>query len=106
MAAKVVYSRKVAAPVELKCVGAEVEEDEGKDSVIDLNRPLEGDCTLELIMFDSSEGKQVFWHSSAHVLGQALEQLYGTLLTHGPALEKGFFYDGFMGKASLSQHNY
>jgi len=42
----------------------------------DLNRPLEKDCTLELIKFDSDEGKEVFWHSSAHILGQALELKY------------------------------
>ena len=39
----------------------------------DLNRPLEGDCTLELCKFDSKEGRETFWHSSAHVLGLALE---------------------------------
>eukprot|EP01098_Paradermamoeba_levis_P002089 TRINITY_DN1247_c0_g1_i1.p1 TRINITY_DN1247_c0_g1~~TRINITY_DN1247_c0_g1_i1.p1 ORF type:complete len:718 (+),score=257.49 TRINITY_DN1247_c0_g1_i1:75-2156(+) len=59
----------------------------------DLGRVLEGDCTLELFKFDSEEGKKVFWHSSAHVLGQALEKLYHCSLCIGPALNEGFYYD-------------
>lgn len=59
----------------------------------DLERPLEGDCTLEFITFDSVEGKQVFWHSSAHVMGEALERLYGGHLCYGPPIENGFYYD-------------
>lgn len=59
----------------------------------DLTRPLEKDSSLELIKFDNPEGKKVFWHSSAHVLGQALERIYGAKLTVGPPLEEGFYYD-------------
>ncbi len=62
----------------------------------DLTRPLEGDCSLELIKFDSPEGKHVFWHSSAHLLGEALERIYGSLLCVGPPLEDGFYYDVYM----------
>lgn len=61
--------------------------------VRDCWRPLEDDCLLELVKFDSPEGKHVFWHSSAHVLGQALELEYGAKLCIGPALEEGFYYD-------------
>jgi len=61
----------------------------------DGERPLEGDCSLELLKFDSPEGQHVFWHSSAHLLGQALELLLGAKLCIGPPLDDqgGFYYD-------------
>ncbi|ORY32072.1 threonine-tRNA ligase [Naematelia encephala] len=65
----------------------------------DLNRPLESSCRLALLDFDSPdnnyEARQVFWHSSAHVLGEACERRYdGCCLGYGPPLEEGgFFYD-------------
>lgn len=59
----------------------------------DLERPLEGDVKLEFLDFDHPEGKAVFWHSSAHVLGEACECHYGCHLSYGPPTEDGFFYD-------------
>ena len=59
----------------------------------DLDRPLEYDCTVSYVPFSSSEGRNVFWHSSAHVLGEAAECQYNCLLSHGPPVEQGFFYD-------------
>ncbi|KAG8770978.1 threonyl-tRNA synthetase, partial [Serendipita sp. 397] len=59
----------------------------------DLNRPLEMSVNLELLDFEHPEGKQVFWHSSAHVLGEAAEKHYGCHLCFGPPTEDGFFYD-------------
>lgn len=59
----------------------------------DLNRPLEGDCNVTLVMYDSQEGKEVFWHSSAHCLGEACECEFGCFLSHGPPTPQGFFYD-------------
>lgn len=59
----------------------------------DLNRPLEKDCQVELLNFDNPLAKEVLWHSSAHVLGSALEIIYGCLLNSGPATKNGFFYD-------------
>lgn len=59
----------------------------------DSTRPLESDCTLELLDFEHEEGKQVFWHSSAHVLGEACEKHYGCHLCLGPPLEEGFYYE-------------
>ncbi|KAH3758767.1 threonine--tRNA ligase, cytoplasmic [Pelomyxa schiedti] len=59
----------------------------------DLTRPIETACVLELIPFDTEEGKHVFWHSSAHILGFALEKRYNCLLNVGPPTEKDFFYD-------------
>lgn len=69
-------------------IGAQV-----NGSLYDLSRPLEADSNIEFLTFDSREGQDVFWHSSAHVLGAALEQFYGGLLCHGPSTENGFFYD-------------
>ncbi|RWS31742.1 threonine-tRNA ligase: cytoplasmic-like protein, partial [Leptotrombidium deliense] len=66
----------------------------------DLNRPLEGNCSLELLKFDEQEGQQVFWHSSAHILGEAMERLYGGHLCYGPPIDNGFYYDVFMCDAS------
>ena len=57
------------------------------DQLWDSFRPLEEDCTLELVKFDSDEAKKVFWHSSSHILGQALELKYGASLCIGPALK-------------------
>ena len=59
----------------------------------DLDRPLERDCKVSYLPFTSSEGRNVFWHSSAHVLGEAAECQYQCLLSHGPPVEQGFFYD-------------
>ena len=59
----------------------------------DMPRPLEGDAKLEFLDFEHPEGKAVFWHSSAHILGEACECHYGCHLTHGPPTDDGFFYD-------------
>ncbi|KAL9024404.1 MAG: hypothetical protein Q9196_006540 [Gyalolechia fulgens] len=59
----------------------------------DLDRPLERGCRVSYIPFTSPEGRNVFWHSSAHVLGEAAECQYECLLSHGPPVEQGFFYD-------------
>ncbi|XP_071075549.1 threonine--tRNA ligase 2, cytoplasmic isoform X2 [Desmodus rotundus] len=62
----------------------------------DLDRPLEGDSTLELLTFDDEEAQAVYWHSSAHVLGEAMELYYGGHLCYGPPIENGFYYDMFI----------
>ena len=59
----------------------------------DLERPLEKDCNIELLTFDEPQGKEVFWHSTAHVLGEAIERVYGGHLCYGPPIENGFYYD-------------
>ena len=59
----------------------------------DLDRPLEYECRVSYVPFSSAEGRNVFWHSSAHVLGEAAECQYHCLLSHGPPVEQGFFYD-------------
>lgn len=61
----------------------------------DLTRPFEKDSTLELLDWDDKDARHVFWHSSSHVLGYAMERVYNTKLSVGPALEEGgFFYEG------------
>ena len=64
----------------------------------DATRPFEGNCELKLFTFDTPEGKETFWHSSAHVLGETLELEFGVHLCHGPPTEAGFFYDSYSGK--------
>ncbi|KAL9940099.1 hypothetical protein V8E36_000804 [Tilletia maclaganii] len=67
------------------------------DVLWDLERPFETDSTLALFDFDTPEGKRVFWHSSAHVLGEAAERHYGCHLCIGPPTDDGFFYEMGMG---------
>ncbi|KAK1069222.1 threonyl-tRNA synthetase [Friedmanniomyces endolithicus] len=59
----------------------------------DLDRPLEKSCKLELLDFDHPEGKKVFWHSSAHILGEAAEKRWGCSLCIGPPVDDGFYYE-------------
>jgi threonyl-tRNA synthetase len=63
------------------------------DKVWDLDRPLERDSTVSFLTSKDPEGRAVFWHSSAHVLGEAAEHEYGCRLSHGPPTQTGFFYD-------------
>lgn len=70
----------------------------------DLTRPLEEDCSLELVTFEHEDGKKVFWHSSAHLLGCAMERLYCCSLCIGPPLaDGGFYYDAAMEKPVSSE---
>jgi threonyl-tRNA synthetase len=69
----------------------------------DLPRPVETDCSLEFLDFESEDGKKVFWHSSAHVLGSACELHYGCHLCIGPNIEEGFFYEMAMDKSVVQQ---
>lgn len=60
----------------------------------ELNMPINSDATIALYKFDDPEGKKTFWHSSAHLLAEALQELYpGIQFGFGPAIENGFFYD-------------
>ena len=61
---------------------------------VELNRPINEDATIALYKFDDDEGKHTFWHTSAHLLAEALQELYpGIQFGFGPAIENGFFYD-------------
>ena len=62
--------------------------------VYDLNRPIDQDATISLLKWDSDDAKRVFWHSSSHLMAEALEALYpGVKFGIGPAVENGFYYD-------------
>ena len=61
---------------------------------VELNRPINEDATIELYKFEDEQGKHTFWHTSAHLLAEALQELYpGIQFGFGPAVENGFFYD-------------
>ncbi|XP_024357785.1 threonine--tRNA ligase, mitochondrial 1 isoform X1 [Physcomitrium patens] len=71
----------------------------------DMTRPLEGDCTLQLHKFESDKGRDTFWHSSAHILGQSIEMTYGCKLCIGPCTTRGegFYYDAFYHGLTLTE---
>ncbi|KAI4314297.1 hypothetical protein L6164_027220 [Bauhinia variegata] len=74
----------------------------------DMSRPLEGDCELQIFKFEDDEGRDTCWHSSAHILGQALEMEYGCKLCIGPCTTRGegFYYDAFYGDLSLNDDHF
>ena len=62
--------------------------------VRDLRLPINEDCELSVLTFDDADGKHAYWHSTSHVMAQAIQHLYPqTLFTIGPAIENGFYYD-------------
>jgi threonyl-tRNA synthetase len=71
--------------------------------VIDATRPLNEDCKLQLLTWNDEDGKTTLWHSSAHVMAEALEALYpGVKFWVGPPVENGFYYDVDLGGNQLS----
>ena len=61
---------------------------------VDLRTPVEKDCSVEILTFDSDEGKKAYWHTASHIMAQAVKRLYPeTLLTIGPSIDSGFYYD-------------
>lgn len=74
---------------------------------VESSTPLTTDGNLQLYTWDDEEGKQAFWHSSSHILAQALEELYpGINLTIGPSIETGFYYDIDMGEYTISDKDF
>ncbi|KAH8645627.1 hypothetical protein BX600DRAFT_391088 [Xylariales sp. PMI_506] len=67
--------------------------DGDREQLWDLERPLERSCKLELLDFEDEQGKMVFWHSSAHILGEASERRFGCSLCIGPPIDNGFYYE-------------
>ncbi|WP_099205497.1 threonine--tRNA ligase [Scatolibacter rhodanostii] len=64
------------------------------NTVVDLRTPITEDCTLEILTFDDDEGKRAYWHSTSHILAQAVKRLYpDAQLAIGPAVDGGFYYD-------------
>ena len=76
------------------------------DELWDLERPLEDSCQLKLLKFDDEEGKYVFWHSTAHLMGEAMELAYGGCLCYGPPIENGFYYDMFLDQKQVSSNDF
>jgi threonyl-tRNA synthetase len=73
----------------------------------DASRAIETDATLRLLTWNDTEGKSTFWHSSAHLMAEALEALYpGVKLGIGPAIETGFYYDVDFGDREFSSDNF
>lgn len=74
--------------------------------VWDATRPIKTDATLQLLTWDDLEGKSTFWHSSAHLLAEALEAVFpGTKFGIGPAIEKGFYYDIDLGDRQITEED-
>ena len=64
------------------------------DEIVELNRPIQEDASIVFYKWESPEGKHAFWHTSAHLLAEALQELYpGMQFGIGPAIENGFYYD-------------
>lgn len=75
--------------------------------VWDATRPIEADATVQLLTWTDGDGKSTFWHSSAHLLAEALESLYpGVKFGIGPAVETGFYYDVDLGGKPFSQDDF
>ena len=73
----------------------------------DISRPIDEDASIELFKWDSDEGKHAFWHSSAHLLAEALQELYpGVKFGIGPAVENGFYYDVDLGDQKISSNDF
>ena len=79
----------------------------GKGQTIDLNRPIEEDCSITLLKWEDDEAKRVFWHTSSHLMAEALEDLYpGVKFGIGPAIENGFYYDVYLGGNQLTDADF
>jgi threonyl-tRNA synthetase len=77
------------------------------DIIVETTTPLTTDGTLTLYTWNDVEGKKAFWHSSAHVLAEALQELYsGIHLTIGPAIDNGFYYDVDFGEHIVSDKDF
>ena len=76
----------------------------GKGATYDLERPIETDASVRLLKWEDDEAKHVFWHSSSHLMAEALESLYpGIKFGIGPAIENGFYYDVDFGGRQITE---
>jgi len=76
-------------------------------NTVEVTTPITSDATVTLHTFNDDDGKKAFWHSSAHILAQALEKLYpGIKLTIGPAIENGFYYDVDCGEHTIHEADF
>ncbi len=78
-----------------------------EDTVVETSTPLTTDGSLILYTWNDKDGKKAFWHSTSHVMAQAIENLYpGSKLTIGPAIENGFYYDVDFGEQKISENDF
>ena len=79
----------------------------GKGVTYDLNRPIEEDSSIVLLKWDDDEGKRGFWHSSSHLMAEALEDIFpGVKFGIGPAIENGFYYDVDLGGRQITDADF
>ena len=77
------------------------------DEVWDASRQINEDCTLNLLTWNDPDGKMALWHSSAHLMAEALESLFpGIKLAIGPPIENGFYYDIDLGEHTISSDDF
>jgi len=78
-----------------------------KDTILETSTPLTSNGSLILYTWNDKEGKKAFWHSTSHVMAQAIEMLYpGAKLTIGPAIDNGFYYDIDFGEQKISENDF
>ena len=100
-------SPRLAAEVLAVSVKALDATDADKGYTMDVTRPINESCSLRLLKWEDEEGKKVFWHSSSHLMAEALEALYpGVKFGIGPAIENGFYYDVDLGDRTLSDADF
>ena len=94
-------AKSISEGLARKVLAAEV-----NGEVWDSSRPINSDATLKLLTWDDKNAKSTFWHSSAHLMAEALEALYpGVKLGIGPAIETGFYYDVDLGERTISDED-
>ena len=100
-------SPRLAADVLAVSVRKPGEDPAAKGTTLDVMRPLNEDWEIKLLKWDDEEGKKVFWHSSSHLMAEALEALYpGVKFGIGPAVENGFYYDVDLNGQTLSDADF
>ncbi len=94
-------AKSISEGLAKKIIAAEVNKE-----IWDATRPIETDTTLRLLTWNEEEGKKAFWHSSAHLMAEALQAIFpGVKFGIGPAIEKGFYYDVDLGDAQISEED-
>ena len=94
-------ARSISEGLARKVLAAQV-----NGQVRDATRPIEEDATLKLLTWDDTDGKSTFWHSSAHLMAEAVESMFpGVKFWVGPPLEKGFYYDMDLGGKQITEED-
>ena len=92
------YSAPVTALKIAEDIGPKLAEEaicaEVNNKMVDINYPIDTDATVVIHTFHTEKGKEVYWHSTAHLMAQAVKQLFPEVkIAIGPAIEQGFYYD-------------